>query len=510
MPVLTERRRLILVAAALVFAVVFAVYATALRTTVAIGDEAEAQTVPYILGIAHPTGFPAYTLAGWVFSHGVPFSTVAWRLNLFATLCSALCAAGIFLLAVTLSADVIVSALAAFAFAFGKIVWTTAVHPNAQTLAELLGICALLAAVHFARSGRVRDLLIACACCGFGLATHPSTIWVVPALAVALCWQRASVSKRALVFATIALVLPLSLYLYLPLRSMYVAAHGLDPTSAAPLFGAGNFDWDANSTRTLTGFLDEVLGRQQSAGRVVLRTFDPGRFGIAARFWFDWAMRQYPIWMFALVALGIAALARVDRRALSVVIAGTLGSMLFASGYRFDGHLDRYLLLSFGVTAALAAASARLLPSDVPAVAMRAAAGLTLALLAGFAMVQNRPPASLPGNDGQVAIEAALNGTPDGSIIVAEWNDAAALGYAAFIDHALGTRMIVTAWPNQYADEYPRWVKTRPVRLLVSPLSWGRVRDMPAGMRVRLDYSKENGYAVIAVLAPQRSVRRRR
>ena len=50
---MSERRRIAL-AAAILFAVVFAVYASGLPSGVSIGDQAEAQTVPYILGIAHP------------------------------------------------------------------------------------------------------------------------------------------------------------------------------------------------------------------------------------------------------------------------------------------------------------------------------------------------------------------------------------------------------------------------------------------------------------------------
>ena len=119
------------------------------NTTVAVGDEAEAQTVPYILGIAHPTGFPAYTLAGWAFSHALPISTVAWRLNAFTAICSALSATGVFLLATALAADVFAAVFAAFAFAFGSTVWGAAAHANAQSLAEVCGVYSLLAAIPF-------------------------------------------------------------------------------------------------------------------------------------------------------------------------------------------------------------------------------------------------------------------------------------------------------------------------------------------------------------------------
>ena len=70
-----------------------------------------------------------------------------------------------------------------------------------------------------------------------------------------------------------------------------------------------------------------------------------------------------------------------------------------------------------------------------------------------------------PVAGGQLVIDAARQQTPDGAIIVAQWDDAAALGYGAFVEHALGSRLIVTAWPAQYGQRYEAWSVTRPVLL---------------------------------------------
>ncbi len=69
------------IAAALVFLVTLAIDVPLLPSGASIGDEAEAQTVPYVLGIMHPTGFPLFTLTGWLWSHALTFGTVAWRMN---------------------------------------------------------------------------------------------------------------------------------------------------------------------------------------------------------------------------------------------------------------------------------------------------------------------------------------------------------------------------------------------------------------------------------------------
>jgi hypothetical protein len=49
-------------------------------------DVGEMQTVLYILGIAHTTGYPAFVLAGWIFSHAFAIGGVAWRINLLGAL----------------------------------------------------------------------------------------------------------------------------------------------------------------------------------------------------------------------------------------------------------------------------------------------------------------------------------------------------------------------------------------------------------------------------------------
>jgi hypothetical protein len=71
----------------------FIVYVATLCPGVDVIDAGELGTVPYILGIAHPTGYPVFTWVGWMFSHVlVPFRII-YRLNLMAAF---FCAAGLF------------------------------------------------------------------------------------------------------------------------------------------------------------------------------------------------------------------------------------------------------------------------------------------------------------------------------------------------------------------------------------------------------------------------------
>ncbi|MBI3559147.1 DUF2723 domain-containing protein, partial [Candidatus Gottesmanbacteria bacterium] len=52
------------------------------------GDAGELITVAYTLGIAHPPGYPLFTLIAHLFTY-LPFNNVAWRVNLFSAVSSA-------------------------------------------------------------------------------------------------------------------------------------------------------------------------------------------------------------------------------------------------------------------------------------------------------------------------------------------------------------------------------------------------------------------------------------
>ena len=58
------------------------------------GDSAEFQTVAWVLGTAHPTGYPSFVILGFIASHLLPFGDPAYRLNLLQALLSAGAIAG--------------------------------------------------------------------------------------------------------------------------------------------------------------------------------------------------------------------------------------------------------------------------------------------------------------------------------------------------------------------------------------------------------------------------------
>jgi hypothetical protein len=485
------------IAAALVFLVTLAIDVPLLPSGASIGDEAEAQTVPYVLGIMHPTGFPLFTLTGWLWSHALTFGTVAWRMNAFSMVCTAAMAAGVVLLAATLESTTAAALCAGLAFAFGATVWAGAIHINGQVLSAACSIFALVAAVRYARGAAPGALIAAGALCGLGTAAHPSSIWIVPAIVAAAWCRRAEGSRPLLAVALTAFALPLVFYAYIPLRGAAIVPADIAALGGTPPVDPRSLDWESVPPNTAAGFLSKVLGTSEHAGASVLQAFDPRSYPGAARAWWRNAADQYGGPWLPLAALaGASVLAWWDRRAFAVVASGTAGGLLFAYAYRDDTHIDRYYLLAFAVTAALAAAATRALP---PARYARPAAAAALALVAAFALAHNRPdPTPRPLDDGEAAIAAVGRDTPADAIIIAQWNEATALRYGAFVEGALGGRTIISGWPGAYAANYPAWMRSRPVFFYVGPL--GKRYLFPWAWRMEQWPSTRKSFEVLRVL----------
>ena len=117
----------------LVFAASLALYLRTLLPGMAFDDWGEMQTVPHVLGIAHPTGYPTYILTAWLFEL-LPFGSIAFRANLFAAVCVAVALAA--MTATTIRLGVRPTIAAAVAIATGAIgtIWASAVVAEVNAL----------------------------------------------------------------------------------------------------------------------------------------------------------------------------------------------------------------------------------------------------------------------------------------------------------------------------------------------------------------------------------------
>ncbi|MFQ5813081.1 MAG: protein O-mannosyl-transferase family, partial [Anaerolineae bacterium] len=130
-------RRLVGIIAAALFVGSFLLYVSTMAPSVAPGDSAEFQFVPYILGIAHPPGYALYVLLGKLFTL-LPLGSVAYRMNLFSAFCGALTVSLTYLIILQLSsgkksslAAQVPAILGAATFAVSANLWQHSTFTNA-------------------------------------------------------------------------------------------------------------------------------------------------------------------------------------------------------------------------------------------------------------------------------------------------------------------------------------------------------------------------------------------
>jgi len=211
------------------FAVALGLYVPTLLPGVGFWDTAEFQTVGPVLGIAHPTGFPAYTLLGWLASVLLsPVGETAFRMNLLSAL---LVAGASAFLAVATQRVVGRPALAVGAgllLAVAPITWWTATRADAHAfhvflLAVLLErLVAWGQAVRERSPGAARPLLMASFVYGLSLGNHGLTVLLAPGIAVYLVAVQPSIIRQWRLVAACAAILLLTvvaLYAYIPIRA---------------------------------------------------------------------------------------------------------------------------------------------------------------------------------------------------------------------------------------------------------------------------------------------------
>lgn len=265
-------KRSTLLAAAGLFVLWLVVYLSTVSPTVNFIDSGELITALYEPGIAHPPGYPLYVLLGYVVSHLLP-GEVAWRVNALSAFWGAAAVAMLFVLLVEIAAfarqvaertraalarparkakrtaatesdvappenerraispELFLAAAGASLFATSSSFWSRTAQAKMYTLHYFFVVFLLLAALKCRAAYERGDektasrwLVGTAFAFGLSMTNHLMTILLVPGLAVLLLagtgWRsRLSAYLRRWYLVVPAAILPLLLYLYLPVRA---------------------------------------------------------------------------------------------------------------------------------------------------------------------------------------------------------------------------------------------------------------------------------------------------
>lgn len=206
-------------------------------------DSLEFHVVVPVFGIAHPTGYPLYTLAAGLWTHVIPLGTWAGRVNLFSAVVAAITVGLLVKLAGRLTttpdghANLWAGMTAVVVFGLSPLWVSQAILAEVYALHNLFVVAILLTAVGINRtldertSGAIsappyppafnRRMLCLLAVIGLSLAHHRTTVLLLPPIVLYLLWSVPGLWRPTRQWWGWAGVLlaPLLLYLYLPIRA---------------------------------------------------------------------------------------------------------------------------------------------------------------------------------------------------------------------------------------------------------------------------------------------------
>ncbi len=223
-----------------------AVYLCTIIPTAVDQDSGELVAAAHVLGIAHPTGYPLWTVLGRAFDLLPIGHTSAYRVALLSAVSAAAAAGLICWLTASLMRSALPAVFSGLAFALWFPVWSQAVRAEVYGLAGLLFVLFVLAVWRWDRERSPKQLYWVALAAG-SVAMHHRTAFLAaaPALAAAF-WLTRPRGAKVWTGAALAFAAPFLCYLYLPIRA-----------AAAPPVNWGNPD-------TLERFVAHVLARQYS------------------------------------------------------------------------------------------------------------------------------------------------------------------------------------------------------------------------------------------------------
>jgi Protein O-mannosyl-transferase TMEM260-like len=403
----------------------------ALLPGLAFWDTGEFQAVGPLLGTAHPTGYPAFVLLGWLASIVFgPLGEPAFRLNLLAAVLFAVASGLTVVLVRELTGHALVAVGSGLLLALSPLVWRMGTHADPHTLHLALVALLLVLLVgwenrHAAQSpGSDRWLVAAAGVSGVAAANHSLSLLLAPAVVLYVLAVDPRIVLRPRLWLgclAIAAGVALLLYLELPVR----AAMG------APLVYGRPDTWE--------GFA-YVVTAEQFRGDVLPLFADLGR-KVA-----DLAQRGSAELGLLAPLVPAAFFATILRRPRYALVSGLAFAItcLFDAAY-VNAAIDRYYLgpvllaiswLGVGVAAVADAVVPRGARAASPAVIVAGLVGL--AVLVGPALLAAPLSFRQADRSGDVSARRWVDGTlatlPEDALVQSWWSFSTPLWYATLVE----------------------------------------------------------------------------
>lgn len=421
--------------------VALALYVHSLAPTILPADSGEFQFVSYVLGIAHPPGYPLYTLLAKL-ATCIPLGDVAYRVNLFSALTSTLALVVLGRAVRRATGSSLAGWVAAAGLGLSVTFWAQATTANIRSLTALFTAVQVGTLLAYAQSKDRRYLLGFAIAFGLGITHHGSTaLLALPYAAFVFLSDPALLrNPGALAKPFLAFVLSFLAWLYLPLRS----------AMGAP--------FDPQPIRSLSGFLDHVLATGFRGDMFYF--LQAGVLLPRLRVLFNILTFEFGPILLALAAWGAAHMAARQRRLL--VLCGGVWAVnaLTAIAYRAPQTVE-YMMPAHVALAFLCAYGAWALSELVR---VRAASSLLLAAALAVPLwlgARNYPSLAQLSQDRSARqyAEGLLRQAPQGARILSNWHYATPLWYLQYVEKLRPDVEVVYVYPEGATPMSEVWLR---------------------------------------------------
>ncbi|KAJ7990719.1 hypothetical protein DPEC_G00289830 [Dallia pectoralis] len=305
------------------------------------GDSGELITAACELGVAHPPGYPIFTLLAWLSLNLIPSLSLsvspAHCVNLLSSLLGAGASGALCFTVCRLAGPGPGAVLAGWGFAVSRLCWQWSVVAEVFSLNNLfIGlIFSLTASFHCANSGAQRSKIahLGALCCGLGLCNQHTLVFYVVVIIpwVLLClYSHQELTVSGLFTLGLCFLGGLLPYIYLPISSYVNAAR-----------------WSWGDQTSFSGLLTHLL-RTEYGTFSLAKTDSSMKVSVMLQAQLDHCMADLSIPVLVLAGMGLF-LSSWDRRRCAVPWLLTTMMLLYSVFFAWRANLDISKALLLGV-----------------------------------------------------------------------------------------------------------------------------------------------------------------
>ena len=440
---------------ALLIAIFLVAYLLTLAPDLLPADNGEFQLRATQLGVAHPPGFPLYTLAAYLFSRLPLGASPAWRVNLFGLLTALATLIVCYQICYQLWRSSLAAATGAAMLGVATTFWAQATMANIRSLTALFAALLVFTALSWyadrqqhQTGGKWPPLFVLFTVLAVG--HHASLVFMVAVLALFMIWVAPGYWRQTRIWPRQLAALLLGL-----LPQSYLWWRGLVGAPGAPA-----------DLATLSGFFNHILARGFQGDLFHFLTWPD--FADRLRVMVAVHLFQWPASLLIAAAAGWYLLFRQQRPVALLLLALSLTHTLITATYRapqtVEYMLPAYLpwAISLAALPGLWPGQRRFLPAGHWQHKLWPALVASLLLLIGsqFSRLYPQYRQIRLDNDTRTYVQTLLAEAPADSLILADWHWTTPLWYATAIEKQRPDITVNYVFPTAepYGDTWARRV----------------------------------------------------